>query len=243
MTKVFFSLRCSILTKSSTWCRPVRARAHTRAHARAHTHTYTGFAWFLTEGKTGEIHEFANETKALRQSWLSAMAQNLEDLEHEELLDSIPVLQITELSALEDDCLTLSSFGMLPSQGDNTDASAPPTPASPGASTSAMRRGASFKRRIKEPPCRSLHGTFDAALADQIERTPSEEEARRSQTLPIGFSSEARRFAHTPGCVFTIKTVPLSIYLSLSLSTSSSLPVHPGHVFTIKTVRLSLPFT
>ena len=243
MTKVFFSLKSLfysykvINVVSSSAC----ARTHTRARTR--THTYTGFAWFLTEGKTGEIHEFANETKALRQSWLSAMAQNLEDLEHEELLDSIPVLQITELSALEDDCLTLSSFGMLPSQGDNTDASAPPTPASPGASTSAMRRGASFKRRIKEPPCRSLHGTFDAALADQIERTPSEEEARRSQTLPIGFSSEARRFAHTPGCVFTIKTVPLSIYLFLSLSTSSSLPVHPGHVFTIKTVRLSLPFT
>ena len=185
-----------------------RARAHTRTH----THTHTGFVWFLTEGKTGEIHEFASKTKALRHSWLSAIAQNLKDMEHEELFDSIPVLQITDLSALEDDWLTLSRFGMLPSQGD-TDASAQYSqPRRPGASASAMRQEASFKRMVNEP---TPIGNFETALVDQIESTPSEEEERQSQTLPIGFRSEARQFAHTPGCVFTIKTVPLSIYLSL----------------------------
>ena len=75
-----------------------------------------GYIWFLTEGITGEIHELANETASLRQMWLSAISRNLEDLEQEELLDSIPVMEITALSRLEDDWATLSSFGMLPSQ-------------------------------------------------------------------------------------------------------------------------------
>lgn len=61
-----------------------------------------------------------NETGALRQEWLSAIARNLEDLEHEELLDSIPCMDIIALSRLEDDVLTLSRFGNLPSQQNET---------------------------------------------------------------------------------------------------------------------------
>ena len=32
-----------------------------------------GFIWFLAEGGTGDIFEFANETKSHRQSWLTVL--------------------------------------------------------------------------------------------------------------------------------------------------------------------------
>jgi len=77
-----------------------------------------GFAWFLVEHCTGEIWEFAHTTAAEREEWLKAASVNLENAAKEDLLDSIPCLEITEVSKLENDVSTLAAFGKaeLPSE-------------------------------------------------------------------------------------------------------------------------------